>query len=105
VAARRCPKEWTHRYSTFVRAELHTNFVLLVSDGKELRHDTLYHLGIAVVGTAAVVRAYELAQAAGMTVQKPPRRCTSCGSKTRTETSEPRVFVLPSMNGPPVFGP
>ncbi|MCC6876808.1 MAG: hypothetical protein IT378_21065, partial [Sandaracinaceae bacterium] len=34
------PKEWTHRYSTFVRPELHTNFVLLVSDGKELHHDT-----------------------------------------------------------------
>jgi arsenate reductase len=28
------PKEWTHRYATFVRPELHTNFVLVVSDGK-----------------------------------------------------------------------
>lgn len=35
------PKEWTHRYATFVRPELHTNFVLVVSDGKELHHDTL----------------------------------------------------------------
>jgi catechol 2,3-dioxygenase-like lactoylglutathione lyase family enzyme len=42
------PKEWTHRYSTFVRPELHTNFVLVVSDGKELHRDTLYHLGIDV---------------------------------------------------------
>ncbi|MBZ0116780.1 MAG: VOC family protein [Sandaracinaceae bacterium] len=67
------PKEWTHRYSTFVRPELHTNFVLLVSDGKELHHDTLYHLGIAVADKAAVVRAYELAKAAGLTVSKPPR--------------------------------
>ena len=48
------PKEWTHRYATFVRPELHTNFVLVVSDGKELHHDTLYHLGIAVADKAAV---------------------------------------------------
>lgn len=67
------PKEWTHRYATFVRPELHTNFVLLVSDGKELHRDTLYHLGIAVVDKAAVVRSYELAKSAGLTVSKPPR--------------------------------
>jgi arsenate reductase (thioredoxin) len=67
------PKEWTHRYSTFVRPELHTNFVLVVSDGKELHHDTLYHLGIAVSNRHSVVRAYEQAKAAGMVVQKPPR--------------------------------
>lgn len=67
------PKEWTHRYSTFVRPELHTNFVLLVSDGKELHRDTLYHLGIAVADKAAVVRSYELATAAHFTVNKPPR--------------------------------
>jgi arsenate reductase (thioredoxin) len=53
------PKEWTHRYSTFVRPELHTNFVLLVSDGRELHRDTLYHLGISVADKAAVVRAHE----------------------------------------------
>jgi protein-tyrosine-phosphatase/catechol 2,3-dioxygenase-like lactoylglutathione lyase family enzyme len=67
------PKEWTHRYSTFVRPELKTNFVLLVSDGKELHGDTLYHLGIAVADKAAVVRSYELAKTAGLTVSKPPR--------------------------------
>jgi arsenate reductase len=67
------PKEWTHRYSTFVRPELHTNFVIVVSDGKELHRDTLYHLGIAVADKAAVVRAYELAKTAGLTVSKPPR--------------------------------
>jgi protein-tyrosine-phosphatase/catechol 2,3-dioxygenase-like lactoylglutathione lyase family enzyme len=67
------PKEWTHRYSTFVRPELHTNFVLVVADGKELHRDTLYHLGIAVAGKAAVVRAYQLAKAASLTVGKPPR--------------------------------
>lgn len=67
------PKEWTHRYATFVRPELHTNFVLLVSDGKELHHDTLYHLGVAVADKAAVVRCYELAKNAKLTVHKPPR--------------------------------
>ncbi len=67
------PKEWTHRYSTFVQPDLHTNFVLLVSDGRELHRDTLYHLGIAVADKAAVVRSYELAKAAGLTVSKPPR--------------------------------
>lgn len=67
------PKEWTHRYATFVRPELHTNFVVVVSDGKELHKDTLYHLGIGVADKAAVVRAYHLACAANATVTKPPR--------------------------------
>ncbi len=67
------PKEWTHRYSTFVHPRLHTNFVVVVSDGKELHHDTLYHLGVAVGDKAAVVRAYALARDAGWTVTKPPR--------------------------------
>lgn len=67
------PKEWTHRYSTFVAPELRTNFVLLVSDGKELHRDTLYHLGVAVADKDAVIRAYELAKAAGVIVHKPPR--------------------------------
>lgn len=67
------PNEWTHRYATFIRPDLHTNFVLLVSDGTELHHDTLYHLGIAVADKAAVVRAFELAKSAGLTVSKPPR--------------------------------
>jgi protein-tyrosine-phosphatase/catechol 2,3-dioxygenase-like lactoylglutathione lyase family enzyme len=67
------PKEWTHRYVTFVRPELRTNFVLVVADGKELHHDTLYHLGIAVADKAAVIRTYDQARAAGFTVSKPPR--------------------------------
>lgn len=67
------PKEWTHRYVTFVHPGLRTNFVLLVSDGKELHHDTLYHLGVAVADKAAVIRAGALARAAGVTVVKPPR--------------------------------
>lgn len=67
------PKEWTHRYATFISPELKTNFVLLVSDGKELHHDTLYHLGICVADRAAVVRAAELAGAAGVKIVKPAR--------------------------------
>jgi arsenate reductase len=67
------PKEWTHRYSTFVHPALRTNFVLVVADGKELHHDTLYHLGIAVADKAAVIRAYQLAREAGVKVEKPPR--------------------------------
>jgi len=67
------PKEWTHRYATFVLPELHTNFVVVVSDGKELHHDTLYHLGVAVAAKADVIRAYELARTLGAVVTKPPR--------------------------------
>jgi len=67
------PKEWTHRYATFLSPELRTNFVLLVSDGKELHHDTLYHLGICVADRAAVVRAHALARNAAVKIVKPPR--------------------------------
>ncbi len=67
------PKEWTHRYSTFVHPSLRTNFVLVVADGKELHHDTLYHLGIGVADKAAVVGAYMLAREAGIRIEKPPR--------------------------------
>ena len=67
------PKEWTHRYSIFVRPDLKTNFVVVVSDGMDLHKDTLYHLGIAVADKAAVIRAHELATAAGVPVHKPPR--------------------------------
>ncbi len=67
------PKDWTHRYVTFVHPALRTNFVILVSDGKELHHDTLYHLGVGVADKAAVIRAGALARAAGVTVVKPPR--------------------------------
>jgi arsenate reductase len=67
------PREWTHRFATFIRSDLHLNFVLLVSDGKELHHDTLYHLGIAVPNKSAVIAAYHLARAAGWHVEKPPR--------------------------------
>lgn len=67
------PKEWTHRYATFIRPDLGLNFVLVVSDGKELHHDTLYHLGVGVADKAAVIDAYHRAVAAGLSVEKPPR--------------------------------
>ena len=67
------PREWTHRFATFIRSDLRLNFVLLVSDSKELHHDTLYHLGIAVPHKSAVIAAYHLARAAGWHVEKPPR--------------------------------
>lgn len=67
------PKEWTHRYATFVRSDLKLNFVLLVSDGMTLHHDTLYHLGIEVADREAVADAYHKAVAFGAKVEKPPR--------------------------------
>jgi thioredoxin type arsenate reductase len=67
------PKEWTHRYATFICPDLSLNFVLLVSDGKELHHDTLYHLGIGVTDRTAVIDAYTRAAAFGAHVEKPPR--------------------------------
>ena len=67
------PKEWTHRYSTFIRPDLGLNFVLVVADGKDLHHDTLYHLGMALPDKAAVIDAYHRAVAVGAHVDKPPR--------------------------------
>lgn len=67
------PKEWTHRYATFIRADLNVNFVLLVADSQELHHDTLYHVGIGVADKAAVVDAYHRALRFSAQVEKPPR--------------------------------
>jgi arsenate reductase len=67
------PREWTHRYVTFICPKLNLNFVLLVSDGKELHHDTLYHFGIALADKGAVVNAYHRAGEAGWHIEKPPR--------------------------------
>ena len=67
------PKEWTHRYATFIRPDLKLNFVLLVADGKTLHHDTLYHLGISVADRHAVIEAYHQALAFGAHIEKPPR--------------------------------
>lgn len=67
------PKEWTHRYATFIRPDLHLNFVLVVSDGESLHQDTLYHLGICVADRQSVVNAYHRALAFGAHIEKPPR--------------------------------
>jgi catechol 2,3-dioxygenase-like lactoylglutathione lyase family enzyme len=67
------PKAWTHRYVTFVNEALSTNFVILVDDGRELHHDTLYHLGVGVKGRQAVVNAYHRAKEGGFEIEKPPR--------------------------------
>ena len=67
------PKEWTHRYVTFVSEALRTNFVILVDDGIALHHDTLYHLGIDVGDRAAVIAAQVRAEAAGWEIHKPAR--------------------------------
>ena len=47
--------------------------MLLVSEGKELHHDTLYHLGIGVLDKAKVVEAFHRARSIGVHVEKPPR--------------------------------
>jgi catechol 2,3-dioxygenase-like lactoylglutathione lyase family enzyme len=67
------PKEWTHRYVTFVRRETSFNFVLLVADGKELHHDTLYHLGMGVATKQDVIGYYHSAKENGYHIEKPPR--------------------------------
>jgi protein-tyrosine-phosphatase/catechol 2,3-dioxygenase-like lactoylglutathione lyase family enzyme len=67
------PKEWTHRYVTFVSEALRTNFVVLVDDGIELHHDTLYHLGVDVGTKDAVIEAQHHAEAAGWPVHEPAR--------------------------------
>ena len=66
-------REWTHRYVTFICPELRLNFVLLVSDGKELHHDTLYHFGIELADKSAVIDAYCRAVREGWHIEKPPR--------------------------------
>lgn len=67
------PKEWTHRYVTFYRADTKLNFVLLVSDGKELHHDTLYHLGMGCSSRDKVIEFYHSAVENGFHIEKPPR--------------------------------
>ena len=67
------PKEWTHRYATFIHPDLGLNFVLVVADDKDLHHDTLYHLGIGLPDKAAVIDAYHRAVSFGAHISKPPR--------------------------------
>ena len=67
------PKEWTHRYVTFISEPLRTNLVLLVDDGMTLHQDTLYHLGVDVGTREAVIQAHHQAVMAGWTLHKPAR--------------------------------
>jgi arsenate reductase len=68
------PKEWTHRYATFVSAPLALNFVVLVDDGIAVAQpNALYHLGVALPDRASVIDAYHRARTLGATVEKPPR--------------------------------
>lgn len=67
------PRDWTHRYVTFVSEALRTNFVVLVDDGIALHQDTLYHLGVDVGTRAAVIEAHSRAEAAGYPIHKPAR--------------------------------
>jgi catechol 2,3-dioxygenase-like lactoylglutathione lyase family enzyme len=67
------PKEWTHRYVTIHRPEINLNLVLLVADGLDLHHDTLYHLGVGVETKEQVVAYYHSAVANGFHIEKPPR--------------------------------
>jgi protein-tyrosine-phosphatase/catechol 2,3-dioxygenase-like lactoylglutathione lyase family enzyme len=67
------PKEWTHRYVTFIHQPMRLNFVVLVDDGLPLHHDTLYHLGVDVGSKSAVIAAHRGAQVAGWTIHKPAR--------------------------------
>ncbi len=67
------PKEWTHRYVTFVRENPKFNFVLLVADAKELHHDTLYHLGMGVSSKQKVLEFYHSALENDFQIEKPPR--------------------------------
>lgn len=73
------PKQWTHRYVTFVSEALRTNFVILVDGGMQLHHDTLYHLGVDVGSKDAVIAAHHRAEAAGWPIHK-PARTTWCGT-------------------------
>ena len=66
------PKEWTHRYVTFLRPDTKFNFVLVVSDDKQLNHDTLYHLGMGVSDKEDVVNFYHSAIANGFHIEKKP---------------------------------
>jgi len=67
------PREWTHRYVTFICPELRLNFVLLVANGTELHHDTLYHFGVALADKRVVIDAGRRAREAGWHIEKPPR--------------------------------
>jgi len=67
------PVEWTHRYVIFKREDIKLNFVLLISDGISLNHDTLYHLGMGVGTKENVIDFYHSAIENSFLIDKPPR--------------------------------
>lgn len=67
------PKEWTHRYAIFYKPEKKVNFVLVVSDGKTLNKDTLYHTGVGLKDKQAVIEAYYHAKKMNWHIEKLPR--------------------------------
>ncbi len=91
------PKQWTHRYVTFVSEALRTNFVLLVDDGKPLHQDTLYHLG----GRRSSPRSIAQKPRAGrFTSPHAPLgtapHCTSSGSRTPVAISSRSMLGRPT---------
>jgi hypothetical protein len=84
------PREWTHRYATFIWPDLNLDVMLVVADGRELYRDTLDHLGVALPGKGAVIDACHRAVALGVPFQRSraprgtARRWTSSGSATPT---------------------
>ncbi len=69
-----CPKEWTHRYATFVSERLKTNFVVLEDPQvTPAAHGALYHLGVDVGTRDAVIAAQAKARAAQCPIFKPAR--------------------------------
>jgi len=67
------PSYWTDRFVVFDDPRLTQRVVFLVDDGKELHHDTLYHLGIGVGSKAEVLACQERARQAGFPIDKPAR--------------------------------
>jgi arsenate reductase len=67
------PKEWTHRYVTFVSEALRRQLCGARVGRLTLHHDTLYHLGVALSDKAAVIDAHHRAVAAGWPIHKPAR--------------------------------
>jgi len=67
------PSYWTDRFVVFDDARLRQRIVFLVDDGKELHHDTLYHLGIGVRSKEEVLACQRRAEEAGFPIEKPAR--------------------------------
>jgi thioredoxin type arsenate reductase len=67
------PVSWTEEEVVISSAATRTLVVLQAVHGRTLHRDTLAHLGVKVADEAAVVRAWELARAAGIPIETAPR--------------------------------